>query len=261
MTCSFFVPEVKCRTSRELELIAMSSPQPALERLAMAANRFPHIVAHDNIEFVEKPLNRRFRDIEGNVVGYLKVIGYLGGKRWLCECVCGTHKSIAHYNLISQHTQSCGCKRPINRRRHGEGNKKSAVYRAYFKMIRRCYDENDRSYRDYGGRGIEVCNRWRFGESGKSGPHCFIDDMPVHPGDGYSLNRINNDGNYEPGNCEWADRKTQNANKRGIRLVDGKPLAVTARMHGINRATLSDRLDAGWSIERALSTPVRRRRK
>ena len=83
----------------------------------------------------------------------------------------------------------------------------------YYAMKQRCYDTNSKAYKNYGGRGIEVCDRWL--ESFKN----FYDDMGKRPGVNYSLDRINNDGNYEPNNCRWADKITQSRNKRSSKTT------------------------------------------
>lgn len=86
------------------------------------------------------------------------------------------------------------------------------IYRVWQDMRGRCYDRNDRRWKDYGGRGITVCERWQLSVA------AFVADMGPHPGPGYSLDRINNDGDYEPGNCRWANRFEQARNTRRTRL-------------------------------------------
>lgn len=122
-------------------------------------------------------------------------------------------------------------------------------------MLARCDNPKNPAYPRYGGRGITVCDRWRTFEG-------FLADMGERPA-GKSIERINNDGNYEPGNCRWATAKEQNLNTRSNRLVtiDGetRPLAEWAELRGLLVGTVYDRLYRGWNIERAINTPLARR--
>jgi hypothetical protein len=119
-------------------------------------------------------------------------------------------------------------------------------------MIGRCTNPNNSHFASYGGRGISVCDRWRDFPT-------FLADMGEKPV-GMSIDRIDIDGNYEPGNCRWTTAKQQARNKRSTRLLtyDGqtRPLLEWAERLGLNPGTLSDRVYAGWSDEAALTTPV-----
>jgi hypothetical protein len=118
-------------------------------------------------------------------------------------------------------------------------------------MKDRCYNKNNKYYKDYGGRGIKVCDRWLDKERGFEN---FLEDMGVRP-IGKSINKINNNGNYEPNNCNWATRKEQSNNTRQNRVFSyngvTQTIAQWARHLGVPHNTLSYRLD-NWSIERAL---------
>ena len=120
-------------------------------------------------------------------------------------------------------------------------------------MVARCTNPKWHRYDRYGGRGISVCAKWRIFEA-------FLADMGIKPR-GFTLERMDNDGNYEPGNCLWATRKTQARNRRGNRLLTlngvSRSLAEWSDVTGVNYNTLKSRLKYGWSIERVLTVPVR----
>ena len=124
-------------------------------------------------------------------------------------------------------------------------------------MVGRCTNQNHVSFKNYGGRGIAVCERWRSFEN-------FKHDMGERP-EGGMLDRENNDGNYEPGNCRWATRKEQNSNRRNCIYVDCDGERVTlkeyCRRKGIKYRPIVKRIqDRGWSMSDALSVPVGQRR-
>ena len=173
---------------------------------------------------------------------------------WLCVCDCGAKTTVFSNNLRRGLTKSCGCLRAeVSAKRmtkHGEYGSKA--YRSWAHMLGRCNNSNDKKYKDYGGRGISVYRQW-FDFSK------FLSDMGPCPKE-MSIDRIDNDGNYEPGNCRWATQKTQQNNRRTNRLVsyNGDTLTVSqwAIKLKINYGSLLSRLDRGWSIERALTTKI-----
>ena len=129
-------------------------------------------------------------------------------KKWICRCDCGNITEVIAAHLREGRVKSCGC---LQRERaaqaatkHGMSNTK--VYWVWSQMRDRCTNANSRDYPYYGGRGISVCERWLKFEN-------FIADMGVPPS-GLTLDRKDNDGNYEPGNCRWATRAEQTTNKR-----------------------------------------------
>jgi hypothetical protein len=154
-----------------------------------------------------------------------------GRVRWNCLCDCGNVTIALSTLLINGSTRSCGClSREIaaqttkNRTRHGHcsNGKESRTYNSWRQMIRRCYNLENESYHNYGGRGITVCDRWRDSFVD------FLEDMGECP-DGCFLEKKDNDGNYEPCNCRWATHHDQCRNKRTNIWVNmnGEEMIVT----------------------------------
>jgi len=168
---------------------------------------------------------------------------------WLCECECGriTHVSVG--NLSSGHTKSCGCLHAESITKHGHSNR-TGTYRSWQSMSDRCRNEHHKNYHRYGGRGITVCERWSSFEN-------FLADMGERP-DGKTLDRIDNDGNYEPGNCRWATQadQTNNQSRNKVVCVDGvsKTLAQWGRDTGLG-SLVYKRMHKGMSALEAVTLP------
>ena len=137
--------------------------------------------------------------------------------------------------------------------------RRGMYYAVHYNMIRRCYNTDCKDYEDYGARGIRVCDRWLCPEMGLAN---FIDDMGPRPSWEHTLDRIDNDWIYIWYNCRWADKETQNNNKRNTRIIhyEGETYSATqlARKFGLSRDVFYRRYyKLKWPIQKALSTPVR----
>lgn len=172
-----------------------------------------------------------------------------GKLHYLCRCDCGKEKAIDGQALRGGITVSCGCYgRTQLRRCWTHGKSYTPTYKSWANMIQRCTNPKNRKYHHYGGRGITVCDRWKKFES-------FLADMGESPA-GYTIERNDNDGNYEPSNCRWATWAEQVRNKSNNHWIEFRGqkrlLRDWAADIGISHMALLSRLRKGWSLERAL---------
>ena len=190
----------------------------------------------------------------GKRFGRLSVIGYLGPSKsrhpvWLCRCECGNEKGVESTNLTTGHSTSCGCYNP--RWKHGMGG--TPEHKTWHRIVSRCTKASDPSYAHYGGRGIKVCERWL--ESFDA----FYNDMGARPSPSHSIDRINTNGDYEPGNCRWATASIQANNRRDNIFLTFRGRRMSAAQWaeeiGVPHHVVYHRLKQGWSTERTLTQP------
>jgi hypothetical protein len=205
------------------------------------------------------PTHPRFKNLEGQIFGRLTVVSYAGKSNskkslWTCICECGNETTVMTFELTSTGTRSCGCLRKDVHTTHGKCT--SQEYRSWSAMLQRCCNENSESFARYGGRGILVCERWQNSFEN------FLADMGCLPSKNHSIEREDNNGNYCIENCRWATRVEQARNTKRNRMLthDGRTqcLAAWAEELGLHSRTLHNRIVRGkWSVERALTTPVK----
>lgn len=174
---------------------------------------------------------------------------------WLCVCDCGNEKTVDRSTFVRRPNISCGClHKEIQRQRlTRHGMARTPEYVAWQAMHQRCENPSNPEYRNYGARGITVCEGWATFD-------VFIIDMGMRPSPKHSIERADNDLGYSPDNCKWATRKEQNDNKRVTRRLrfNGRVKTLTqwAKDKGIKPATLHARLLDGWTTTDALTIPV-----
>lgn len=208
-------------------------------------------------------MNRAIRDITGQVFGRLTVKERAPDKRrssgfpqvmWLCECSCGSTCVTQSSALILGRTISCGCYKSERFRRLVTKHKMSfsPEYRHWVSLRTRCRDPNNPIYKNHAGRGIKCCERWNSFEN-------FYADMGPRPTPKHTVERINNDGDYEPSNCRWATSAEQARNTRRsvATIINGERvwMAEASRRLGIPISTIAYRIRTGWPIERAFTEP------
>lgn len=204
----------------------------------------------------------KVKNLLGKTFGRLTVIcraknDKRGKARWLCKCECGNRVAILADSLLSGKTKSCGCYRkevaPLNNKpKHGMTG--TRLWVIWSGMKSRCYYPHNVAYKSYGGRGIKVCSEWL---------HNFLAFHNWAVNNGYSdnltIDRIDNNGNYEPSNCRWATYEEQECNRSDTvyLTVEGQTLSISewSRRTGISGATLRWRIENGWSEKDMLIEP------
>lgn len=206
----------------------------------------------------------RVKNLIGQRFGRLVVTAKAGLDKnryvlWQCQCDCGKEKIARSGHLLRGSIASCGCKRRqvLLESRTTHGKYLTPEYRTWGAMLARCCNKNLKHYQRYGGRGIQVCERWHEFKN-------FLADMGNRPSAQHSLDRIDSNGNYEPSNCRWATPKEQSRNVHTNRLIEfnGKTqcLSAWAEELGIHYSTLQGRIRR-WPIEKALTVKVRERKR
>jgi hypothetical protein len=194
---------------------------------------------------------RPIKDHTGNKYGRLTAIRLVERcpkkrHKWLFSCECGNEKVIAIPHVVAGNIQSCGClqreRAALFATKHGLQATHAREYGAWIHIKGRCGNPNNQDFRYYGGRGIRVCDRWANDFA------AFMADMGPAP-DGFSIDRIDNNGNYEPANCRWADRVTQMNNRRSNRRIEigdqTKNLSEWCKESGVGVATAIYRIKTG----------------
>ena len=184
-------------------------------------------------------------------------------RRVLCKCMCGNTIECELSEIIKGKISSCKCYRHDYFTKHGcnmENSPHKRIYNIYMDMKKRCYNPNSSSYKNYGGRGISICSTWL---------NDFNSFLCWALNNGYkdnlSIDRINNNGNYEPSKCRWATNVQQANNNRSnkVIVINGKAnnLKKWASHYGINLSTYKSRRKRGWEEIESLTTPIRKMKK
>lgn len=217
------------------------------------------------------------RNLSGQVFGRLQVLSLdgriRGGAAWMCLCTrCGNKTRKSTRQLTSGQTVSCGCKRKSHGgdRTRTHGDSQSLEHITWCGIRARCLNPNNKGFRYYGGRGITICSRWSASFS------AFLEDMGRRPTPEHSVDRIDNNGGYDCGhcvdcfsrgriktNCRWATKREQGRNRRSNRYItynnETKMLVEWAESASMTQAQLIYRLSLGWTLPKALNTPVKSR--
>lgn len=176
------------------------------------------------------------------------------------RCDCGNSFVSQKSNVVGRGRVDCGCTKPDLGRTFPPGASSHPLRKVWWHMIDRCENPKNRSYRDYGARGIAVVERWKTGAGGLTGFECFMADMGPRP-QGMTIERVKGSGNYEPGNCVWLPKSDQSKNRRNVRLVRigdrVKTIPDWCLETGVDYWTAIRRVARGWPPDKAVTTPPR----
>ena len=207
------------------------------------------------------------KDLTGRRFGRLIVLSITDKRAfhravWVCQCDCGNIVEVSAGRLLSSHTKSCGClqKARATESHIKHGKSETRLYSIWAGMIKRCTNEEAKNYMDYGGRGITVCDEWR-----NSFEVFYEWAMANGYSDQLTIDREDNNKGYSPENCRWITHKEQNNNRRSNRNLtyngETHNMKEWASIVGINYRTLQNRINQyGWDVEKALTTPIQKRR-
>lgn len=188
---------------------------------------------------------------------------FTGGREraefWLCRCSCGSEVEVAGYKLLMGKRKYCDHLKHVSDwapKTGAASDLHPLTYGSWLGVKKRCLNTGKgRKWRNYGGRGIQVCDRWL------SSFYAFLEDMGERPSALHSIERRDTNGNYEPGNCYWATTVEQNRNKRTTRWVEWngerRKLVEVCEEEGANLPRVAGRLKSGWPLEKALRKPAR----
>jgi hypothetical protein len=213
-------------------------------------------------------VNYNYLDLTGKRFGRLECLIDVGrdkggGVLWECQCDCGKKTVIRSGGLVHGHTKSCGClQRYMTKKSHtihslcrDENGNRPKLYHVWDGMKQRCQNPNSTFYKDYGGRGIKVCEEWNS--------YIPFHNWAMANGyeEGLTIERKYVNGDYEPSNCIWIPRSEQSRNRRNNHYLTYKGISKTITEWGselgINPSVLGTRIRRGWSVERTLNTPVK----
>lgn len=176
---------------------------------------------------------------------------------WVCQCDCGNIKTVVATSLLSGATKSCGCLALQTRTTHGKS--KTRLYNTWTNIKQRCYNPNNNHYKNYGGRGIKMCDEWRY-------DYDTFEYWAYQNGynDSLTIDRICNDGDYTPENCRWVTKVIQDNNKRTNVVIEYNGESHTimewSRILDIPYSTLQSRHKLGWSTKQIIETPKHKHR-